>query len=305
MPNSLLWIGLVAVWLFVLVPMLVTKRPRIRQTTDAALATRVLHRGDDEPIAPRGPAAGHRSDPHWRPSRDRTQGHPAEDRMDTDLEDRPDLDSHDDFDSDHELAHDHRPQRATAREFVPQRRGRGGFDPHADAVASAQRYDARQRTVLALLIAAILTAALALIVSSVMWWICGAATAALVGYLFYLRRQVQLEQEIRRRRLARLQRSRLGVESRTDEELRLVPERLRRRGAVVLEIDDEDPDFDHLGYYVDESGYIDPGYEEPRYGARDYDDRSYEDRAYDDRAYDERGRDEPPRDYMVPRAAGQ
>ena len=72
MPNSLLWIGLVAVWLFVLVPMLVTKRPRIRQTTDAALATRVLHRGDDEPITPRGPAAGHRSDPHWRPSRDRT-----------------------------------------------------------------------------------------------------------------------------------------------------------------------------------------------------------------------------------------
>ncbi|WP_407441879.1 gephyrin-like molybdotransferase receptor GlpR [Rhodococcus sp. (in: high G+C Gram-positive bacteria)] len=290
MPNSLLWIGLVAVWLFVLVPMLVTKRPRIRQTTDAALATRVLHRGDDEPIAPRGPAAGHRSDPNWRPSRDHTHGHPAEDRMDTDLEDRPGTDTDEDFSSDDDFAHARRPGQAPARDFVPQRRGRGGFDPHADAVASAQRYDARQRAVLALLIAAILSAALALIVSSVMWWICGAATAALVGYLFYLRRQVQLEQEIRRRRLARLHRSRLGVESRSDEELRLVPERLRRRGAVVLEIDDEDPDFDHLGYYVDDSGYIDPGYEEPRYG---------------EPRYGEHGHDEPSRNYFVPRAAGQ
>lgn len=54
MPSSFVWIGLVAVWLFVLVPMLVNKRPRIRQTSDAALATRVLHRGDSNPVQ-RGP----------------------------------------------------------------------------------------------------------------------------------------------------------------------------------------------------------------------------------------------------------
>ncbi len=56
MPNSLLWIGLVAVWLFVLVPMLVTKRPRIRQTTDAALATRfyiAVTRSRRPPAGPR------------------------------------------------------------------------------------------------------------------------------------------------------------------------------------------------------------------------------------------------------------
>lgn len=271
MPNSLLWIGLVAVWLFVLVPMLVTKRPRIRQTTDAALATRVLHRGDDEPITPRGPAAGHRSDPHWRPSRDRTHRRPAEDRMNTELDDRPDLDSDDTY------RDEERPQRARVRDYEPRRRGRGGFDPHADAVASAARYEFRQRTVLGLLIAAIMTAALAIIVSSAMWWLAGLAVTALVGYLFYLRRQVRLEQEIRRRRLARLQRSRAGEAHDGSE----VPGRLRRPGAVVLEADDEDPEFEHLDRYEDDYG---------------------SDHGYDVRAHG--GYDEPD-EYVVPRAAGE
>ena len=273
MPNSLLWIGLVAVWLFVLVPMLVTKRPRIRQTTDAALATRVLHRGDDEPITPRGPAAGHRSDPHWRPSRDRTHRYPAEDRMNTELDDRPGLDS-DETDSHDDAAPEGSPRRAHA----PHRRGRGGFDPHADAVASAARYEFRQRAVLGLLIAAIMTAALALIVSSVMWSLAALATAALVGYLFYLRRQVRLEQEIRRRRLARLQRSRGGTRG---DGHRDVPQRLRRPGAVVLEVDDEDPEFEHLDRFEDDYA-IDHGYDV---------------RADDGHA--------DPDDYVVPRAAGE
>ncbi|MFX1760031.1 gephyrin-like molybdotransferase receptor GlpR [Rhodococcus sp. Q1] len=273
MPNSLLWIGLVAVWLFVLVPMLVTKRPRIRQTTDAALATRVLHRGDDEPIAPRGPAAGHRSDPHWRPSRDRTHRTPAEDRMNTDLDDRPEIDS-----DETDLHDDAAPEREPVRAHAPQRRGRGGFDPHADAVASAARYEFRQRAVLGLLIAAIMTSALALIVSSLLWWPAGLVAVALVGYLFYLRRQVRLEQEIRRRRLARLQRSRAGG-ARGDHHY--VPQRLRRPGAVVLEVDDEDPEFEHLDRYEDDYGI---------------------DHVYDVRASD--GYDEPG-DYVVPRAVGE
>ncbi|WP_068161366.1 gephyrin-like molybdotransferase receptor GlpR [Rhodococcus phenolicus] len=255
MPNSLLWIGLVAVWLFVLVPMLVTKRPRIRQTTDAALATRVLHRGDDDPITPRGPAAGHRSDPNWRPSRDRRRAPLAADRVDSPAEDS--MDTQELVDRD-ERPPEETTDRAPAREFVPERRGRGGFDPHADAVARAARYEFRQRAVLGLLFAAIMTAALALIVSSALWWLCALAMGALVGYMFYLRRQVRLEQEIRRRRMARLARSRLGVESRSDEELRLIPSRLRRPGAVVLEVDDEDPVFDHLDNYEDEFDVHEP-----------------------------------------------
>ena len=41
-PQSLLWISLVVLWLFVLVPMLISKRDAVRRTSDVALATRVL-----------------------------------------------------------------------------------------------------------------------------------------------------------------------------------------------------------------------------------------------------------------------
>jgi len=68
----------------------------------------------------------------------------------------------------------------------------------------------------------------------------------LAAYLTYLRRQVRLEESLRRRRVERMRRARLGVESREDDELSVVPPRLRRPGAVVLEVDDEDPAFDML-----------------------------------------------------------
>jgi len=232
MPSSFVWIGLVAVWLFVLVPMLVNKRPRIRQTSDAALATRVLHRGDSNPVQ-RGPAAGHRSDPNWQPEPVRSS-YDAEDQMDTHAED------------------DYAGGRAPVGEFVPVRRGRGGFDPEADAIAREARYAFRQRTLLGLAFVAILLGALALIISPMVWWLFALTVCGLGGYMAYLRRQVRIEQEIRRRRTERLNRSRLGVESHTDEELRLIPARLRRPGAVVLEVDDEDPVFDHLDHYEEE-----------------------------------------------------
>jgi hypothetical protein len=38
------------------------------------------------------------------------------------------------------------------------------------------------------------------------------------------------------------------VENTYDREYDVVPSRLRRPGAVVLEIDDEDPIFEHLDY---------------------------------------------------------
>ena len=43
-PQSLLWISLVVLWLFVLVPILINKRDTVRRTSDVALATRVLVR---------------------------------------------------------------------------------------------------------------------------------------------------------------------------------------------------------------------------------------------------------------------
>src|SRR6201996_9628859 len=70
-PQSLLWISLVVLWLFVLVPMLISKRDAVRRTSDVALATRVLNGGVASRLLKRGgPAAGHRSDPHWKPDED-------------------------------------------------------------------------------------------------------------------------------------------------------------------------------------------------------------------------------------------
>ena len=68
-PQSLLWISLVVLWLFVLVPMLINRRDTVRRTSDVALATRVLNSGARAArlIKRGGPAAGHRSDPDWRP----------------------------------------------------------------------------------------------------------------------------------------------------------------------------------------------------------------------------------------------
>ncbi|MGB3371656.1 MAG: gephyrin-like molybdotransferase receptor GlpR [Rhodococcus sp. (in: high G+C Gram-positive bacteria)] len=248
MPNSIIWIGLVVIWLFVLLPMMMSKRPRIMQTSDVALATRVLHRGGSKRTA-RGPAAGHASDPDWRPEYDERVSAPARvvfgrTAPSTDAEDPMDTHASAEIDTDSRDADDERD-----RDYVPNRRGRGGFDPEADAIARAARYSFRQRAVLGLVFAAITSAALAVIVTGVLWWVCGLSVVAMGAYLYYLRRQVQIEEEIRRRRMTRMGRSRLGVESRTDDELKLVPQRLRRPGAVVLEIDDEDPEFDHLDHY--------------------------------------------------------
>src|SRR5271166_2554793 len=67
-PQSLLWISLVVLWLFVLVPMLISKRDAVRRTSDVALATRVLNGGAGARLLRRsGPAEGHRSDPDWKP----------------------------------------------------------------------------------------------------------------------------------------------------------------------------------------------------------------------------------------------
>src|SRR5262245_17251677 len=69
--QSLLWISLVVLWLFVLVPMLISRRDAVRRTSDVALATRVLTSGATaRKLKRQGPAAGHRCDPDWQPSDD-------------------------------------------------------------------------------------------------------------------------------------------------------------------------------------------------------------------------------------------
>ena len=66
-PQSLLWISLVVLWLFVLVPMLINKRDTVRRTSDIALATRVINSDAKSRLIRRGgPSTGHRHDPDWQ-----------------------------------------------------------------------------------------------------------------------------------------------------------------------------------------------------------------------------------------------
>jgi len=97
----------------------------------------------------------------------------------------------------------------------------------------------------------VLTAVLSFTVSPALWWSCGAAAGVMVLYLAYLRRQTRIEAQVRRRRQQRTARSRPFAEDaarqrRPGVDFTEFPTRLQRPGAVVLEIDDEDPVFEHL-----------------------------------------------------------
>lgn len=130
-------------------------------------------------------------------------------------------------------------------EFAAKRRGRGGYDPEADAEATASRFQRRQRTLLGL-VAGVVIGIIAAAILGGAWWFLPAAIAVLtVAYLYVLRQQVQQEKALRARRIRHMRRARLGVRSAEGTELGL-PSRLRRPGAVVLELDDDSADFSDL-----------------------------------------------------------
>ena len=129
--------------------------------------------------------------------------------------------------------------------FAQRRLGRGGWDPVVAKKASAGRFQRRQRTLIGLAIAVVITVALGIVLGGWTWWLAGGVGVVGVIYLVALRNQVRHEQQLLRRRVRQLRRARLGVRNAEDEAL-AVPRNLRRPGAVVLEIDDDSPDFDHL-----------------------------------------------------------
>jgi hypothetical protein len=332
-PQSLLWISLVVLWLFVLVPMLVSKRDAVRRTSDVALATRVLNSGQSARLLRRsGPAAGHHSDPDWRPSADEDepldyrepvdpepQGavvltvapqrgaepdyldvdiveeasgalpvgaaeapvqdeHEAPDAEDeTDVEDETDAEDETDVEDETDAVAQESDDTDSADstddgtedeyEYVPDSSGieasaddertehasdalgaarRRRYESKTAEAVSARKYLFRKRMVTSMAVALLASAVLAYLVAPWAWWLCGAVGVVTVLYLGYLRRQTRIEEQLRRRRAQRIRRSRLGVENTDDPELDVVPARLRRPGAAVLEIDDEDPEFEHL-----------------------------------------------------------
>ena len=328
-PQSLLWISLVVLWLFVLVPMLISKRDAVRRTSDVALATRVLNSGRNARLLRRhGPAAGHASDPDWRPS---------EDDLDDDLDDEPvgrsvvraavveheendepdyldvdvvgedsgalpvgksstaqasesdelplDFGESTDQEADDETADEPAADESVADEpvvaeaepepepeadeyeYVDDSSGleapsdadlqmadslsaarRRRYESKTAAAVSERKYKFRKRMLTAMAVLLVGLTVAAFTVSPGLWWACGAVGAVTLIYLAYLRRQTRIEERLRRRRAQRIARSRLGVENTHDREFDVVPSRLRRPGSVVLEIDEEDPAFEHLDY---------------------------------------------------------
>jgi hypothetical protein len=312
-PQSLLWLSLVVLWLFVLVPMLVSKRDAVRRTSDVALATRVLNSATAARLIKRGrPAAGHRSDPDWQPEEDEydeetddldedeaeeaapsrvvtvaaavaveetTPGHLDFDGVDPDSAELPlsasaetDDETPNDTDTEIDLAVEYDDEGeafdddgADQYEYIDDTSGipigeeppmiatpayarRHRYDADTAAAVSARKFAFRRRMLMVMALMLVGSAATAFLLTSAAWWFCGMTSGATVLYLGYLRRQTRIEERVRRRRMQRMARSQLGVENTYDREYDVVPSRLRRPGAVVLEIDDEDPIFEHLDY---------------------------------------------------------
>ncbi|MCT7372592.1 divisome protein SepX/GlpR [Mycolicibacterium llatzerense] len=376
-PQSLLWISLVVLWLFVLVPMLISKRENVRRTSDVALATRVLNTNGNSRLRRRsGPATGHHSDPHWKQGEDLTafeedfarsdattdsipvadpeadsprsvvladqvvveesayldvevvemdsgalpigasgrmkavpepetreqptlfddvatptmairtvseaDFEPEEahtdamaaadvDEAEAEAEAEPTTDVHEAVAADEAVAEQAEEEAEDGTEhdyeYVDDTSGveavsedepkladsmsharRNRYESKAAVAAAERKYRFRSRMLSGMALAILFTGIAAYALSPGMWWVCGTVSTVSVLYLAYLRRQTRIEEQLRRRRAQRMMRSRHGVENTQDEEFDVVPSRLRRPGAAVLDIDDEDPIFEHLEY---------------------------------------------------------
>ena len=331
-PQSLLWISLVVLWLFVLVPMLISKRDAVRRTSDVALgdpgaqrrrrfppaqaqlarprviaatptgsrrttppktsSPRLTRTDDGEPgheddetddrqaarpvvmkvAVGRGTASpttwtstlskipgalaggsrrrGGRRRGRGRRRRRRREPTPRPETTEYEyVEDSSGLEPEEDDDEDED----------SRRSSHPAARRRRRFDTKTAAAVSARKYAFRKRVLMVMAVILVGSATAAFEVTPTAWWVCGSATAMTLLYLAYLRRQTRIEEKVRRRRMQRMARARLGVENAYDREYDLVPSRLRRPGAVVLEIDDEDPIFEHLDYAMPMRTLAGPG----------------------------------------------
>jgi hypothetical protein len=212
-PSSMIFLGLVVVWLLILVPAVARHRQEVARPSNAALSGRVLDRPrrgrerrrrgsagtreeevdvtehDEEPRSV-AVADGERSPAHPDPQLDPAPPGPA----------RPEPDRPDPV----------RPDPAWERPVPRYRPGRGGYNPEAAALAARARYAFRQRVVLTILVLVVVTALVAGFVAPWVWWAHALMDISLVGYLAYLRRQVRLEEAIRERRSARMAGTRRG-----------------------------------------------------------------------------------------------
>ncbi|GAA3992489.1 hypothetical protein GCM10022247_09550 [Allokutzneria multivorans] len=250
MPSSLIFAALAAAWLVVLVPMVARRRKPVARTADSALTGRVVRRGGERARGAQLPEEN-AQEVFAMPGR----------RAPEPAEDSEDYDSY----SDH-YAEDYGDESINRRARRRYRPGRGGFDPELAAMVARAKYQFRQRVVLGMLLLALATGLLAGFAMPVLWWAHGATDVILVGYLTYLRRQVRIEAEIRDRRLARMRGAddededvaQLDRDDDEDDDVETyeVPTKAvskptgtrcsSRPSAEALDLDDEDPTFEHL-----------------------------------------------------------
>lgn len=274
MPSSLIFTGLVVLWLLILVPTIARRQQEVARPSPAALSGRVLSRPSqrrrdlevnvDEIDETRGGTIR-----RTRVRAARADTDVIDDARDGRARDGRVWDDHgqdggswgDDCGDDScggdpssgDRARDDHPwedadlpdvtggpdDQAWQRPPSRYRPGRGGFDPEAAALTARARYAIRRRIVAGLLIAAVVTALAAAFVTPGVWWLCGGIVTALVGYLVYLRRQVRMEEAIRSRRTARMAGTRRPAAA-DDPEL----DGWARRGLVAAGGASE-PDQDH------------------------------------------------------------
>ncbi|WP_288864450.1 gephyrin-like molybdotransferase receptor GlpR [uncultured Corynebacterium sp.] len=151
--------------------------------------------------------------------------------------------------------------------FAASRRGRGGYDPERERSTAATRFQRRQRTLLGLTIACVITFVIAFVAGGWTWVLPAVAVGLTAWFMIALRKVVLKERALKERRLRQLRRARMGVAT-AEAHAR---DRHQRAGSVVLDLDDESPDFDTLpsARFAPTPNDTDDGYGNFRsYGAR-------------------------------------
>lgn len=151
--------------------------------------------------------------------------------------------------------------------FAASRRGRGGYDPERERNTAATRFQRRQRTLLGLTIACVITFVIAFVAGGWTWVLPAVAVGLTAWFMIALRKVVLKERALKERRLRQLRRARMGVAT-AEAHPR---DRHQRAGSVVLDLDDESPDFDTLpsARFASTHNDTDDGYGSfPSYGAR-------------------------------------
>ncbi|WP_214368151.1 gephyrin-like molybdotransferase receptor GlpR [Pseudonocardia sp. H11422] len=259
MPSSLIFAGLVVIWLLILVPAVARHQQEVARLSPAALSGRVLDRPHQRRRTQEVDQVDQAQEPRpvtTRPdSAEQTARVPAARTEETRPADAPVLVGAGsgagpvDAEPPEREADDRFPaeddERRWERPPPRYRPGRGGFDPEAAALAARARYAVRQRIVLTLLALAGISAIVAWLALPAVWWLHLLVDLALVGYLVYLRRQVRMEEAIRARRAARMagpRRPPAADDPELDEWARRGREAGRARPATTDDLDDAGED---------------------------------------------------------------